>query len=785
MAVPVFPSQKRSTAEKTEQFYKDCIDAAIAMLDYEDDSGLRASMKEKRINNDLANNKLDPADVESVVNPWRVKGYDFPLEMRNYPLLKPKIDLLVGEEAKRRFDWRVVVRNSEAVSEKEKMIRDRYLALFQQFLTSKAVDENDVKKKVAEVDRWRKYEAKDIRERMASEVLTYQYDKLRMPYHFNMGMENALIHGEEIYSVNFIGNEVEFQRENPLTFTTLRSANTPFIEDSDIFISESYLPLGKVIDMYYDELTPTQIDQLEEAYKQGRQASLTITPNLVLPHNYHQLEYGEDIEIIDFGSMKSAFSGAFDESGNVRVVRVVWAGFRKIGRLKYKDEDEETQYLIVDENFEPNEELGQEVEWLWVKEYLQGVQLADDIKIAMRPVPRIGMSPTNPSKCMPPFVGSAYTIGDNTAMSMMSYGRPYQYIFNATMHRTEKLVITSHGSVAPLPLHLIPDKWELDDWLYYFSFLNFYVYDAFKEGNKGAAMGKLAGNMQQIGGDMRFDNAAQIQQNLVLLNTIKAQLDELTGITPQRMGQVEQRESVGGVERSVTQSSTITERWFYMHENTKLRAMELVLEATKVAWMNNKFKRQTVLSDMSSLILEFDGELLASAEYGIFTSNTTADQEIFAAIKNLVQPALQAKILKFSDIMGIFLTKSLSQVRRDIQEGEEEAMTAAQQQFQEEQKKFMAELEQRKYSEDKMIELKKYIAELQEETKRMAIAANGNAASNVTDELDHSKLELNRLIHQDDVAQKEKDRDLTERMHEDDIAVKREAINKRPAAKTT
>jgi hypothetical protein len=788
--ISLFPAQKKTTTQKNEKFYRDCTDACMSIVDFDDGSGFRASMLEKQINNDLANNILDQHDVDRVVNPWRVQGYDFPLEMRNYPLLKSKIDLLVGEERKRRFDWRIILRNADAINDKQQMIRDRYLQTFTEMLKAESVSEEDFKKKMQELNRWRLYEVQDMRERMATEVMTFQWDYQKMPSKFNMGYDNGLILGEEVYGVQFVEKEVVFERENPLTFHSLRSANSRKIGDSDIMVSDGYQPLGRVIDTYHEYLSDEQIDTLEGAYSTAGNAHFGTSTAFKIPENYYHEAYGQDIEIVSSSRDINAFGGAFDDQGNIRVTRCVWMSLRKMGKLKYSDpETGEEIYDLVDENYKPNKANGEEVDWFWGKEFLQSVKIGTDIYVELGPFPRIGTSIHNPSKCLAPFTGMCYTIGDNPAMSLMSYGRPYQYMFNATMHRTEKLVITSHGTVAPLPMHLIPDGWEIDDWLYYFSFLNFNVYDAFKEGNKGAAMGKLAGQMNVQPGNMNFDNSSQIQQNIMLLNMIKGHIDDLTGVSPQRQGQIEQRELVGNVERSVTQSSHITEGLFGIHEEAKLDAMELVLEATKYAWRNDKFTRQIVLSDMSSAILDFDGEQFNTAEYGIFFSNASKDQELFAALRGLAEAGLQSKMLKFTDIMEIYLANSSAQIRRKIGQSEEDAMQAQQQQLQAQQEQFAKQIEAQGISEDKALQLKRYIAELQEETKRMSVGGNDMDIEQEPDELAQEQMLLEKVKvnmedkhHTDEMGQKDKDRVSKEKMHAKDIEVKKIVANKpRPA----
>jgi hypothetical protein len=61
------------------------------------------------------------------------------------------------------------------------------------------------------------------------------------------------------------------------------------------------------------------------------------------------------------------------------------------------------------------------------------------------------------------------------------------------------------------------------------------------------------------------------------------EMSEVAGITKQREGQISNRETVGGVERSMLQSSHITEWLFVTHEDVKKRVLECFLETAKIA----------------------------------------------------------------------------------------------------------------------------------------------------------------------------------------------------------
>ena len=262
--------------------------------------------------------------------------------------------------------------------------------------------------------------------------------------------------------------------------------------------------------------------------------------------------------------------------------------------------------------------------------------------------------------------------------------KPYQYLYNVFMYRTELAFAKSKGKISVMDTSRVPEGWDMDKWMYYAEILGWAIEDPFKEGNKGAAQGKLAGAMNQNSKVLDLEMGSYIQQHVMMLEFIKRELGEIAGVTQQRQGQIDNRETVGGVERAVTQSSHITEKWFMMHDNTKLRVLQVLLETAKYAWRNKKSERlQYITDEMTSIITEIDGQLFNDAEYGIMISNSTNDAELIQAMKSLAQAGLQNDKLNFSALMDIYLSDSMSSMRRKIEQYEEDAEKAVQQAQQE------------------------------------------------------------------------------------------------------
>lgn len=686
---PHFPFQKRSTQSKGKNFVIECIEAAINSSYYHN-SEILQSKKEMAINYNLRADILDERDVEKAINPWGIKGATFPAKMQNYPIANPKIDLLIGEESKRRFDWRVTVVNPDAVSEKEDMLRDQMKKLVADALVAKEYDETELEKQLIKAQKFAKYEAQDLRERRATHYLQYLWKEQDLKIKFNRGFEDALVGGVEIYNIDIVGGEPVVRKCDPLSITVVRGGSSYLIEDADIIIEDTYQPIRWVIDNYYDYLTPAEIDKIERGYIGNRSTNDLINYQFGQPVQNPlviaaETEDGEveSYSMIDLDNYSSQNMAAYDDSGNVRVVKVTWASMRKVGEVSWYDEDNELRKKLVDENYVANEALGEKIEWFWINEWWEGSKIAEDIYVKYGPRPIQFRRMGNKSIGGSGYVGTIYNTNTSQSKSLMDRMKPYQYLYNIFMYRTELAFAKSKGKIATLDVSRVPDDWTMDKWMYYAEILGWAVEDPFKEGNKGAATGKISGMLNQNSKVLDLEMGNYIQQHIMMLEFIKQELGEIAGVTQQRQGMIDNRETVGGVERAVTQSSHITEKWFMLHDNTKLRVLETLLETAKYAWRNKSHEKLQYISDeMSSVITEVDGKIFNEADYGIMISNSTNDAELVSAMKQLAQAGLQNDKINFSGLMDIYLSESMSSMRRKIEQYEEEAIQRQEQQMQ-------------------------------------------------------------------------------------------------------
>ena len=764
-----FPYQKRSTSQKTKKFFKECIDAGAGISTWSEDNfgsrSVRASRKNKIINYNLLNNVIDPVEAKRATDPFDIRFENNPTDYRNYPLINPNLNLLVGEERKRTFRPQFVLTSHDAINEKLQKINEEFHNMAIELVTKGIQDEDLITQKIREFEHW-KLDYKDVRERMANQVIQYLYHSLNLKEEFSRGFEDLLAVAEEIYVIDIIGGEPRLRRGNPINFYTLRGGESYKFEDNEIIVEDGYLPPGECIDRYKDYLSESDIKKIEGGHQYHTGARkvmgkehITNEP-MVFNDMVESVGIGRLLELNQKGAMY--FGGNFDAEGNVRVVRVVWRGLRKVKILSYFDEDDHYIQDVVPEDYEVQEELGEKAEEKWITEWYEGTRIADDIYVKMQPVELQIRTPDNLSSANPGIVGTSFNINSFQARSMVDMTKEYQYLYNKIMNRTELAISKYLGKVGKINMSMKPDGWDVSKWLYYLYNMNLLFEDPFNEGQKGLAQGKLAGSMSQVGNQTEIGDADFIQRHIEILAFLERRVDEITGITPQRKGAIDNRETVGGVERAVMQSSHITEKWFSIHDDTRIRALSSLLEAAKIAWDNKSFVRSYVLDDQTEALLDFDSHLFGESSYGGYLTSDSDNDNILEQMRALAQPMLQNGAT-MTMVAEMYRTKNVGDLHRKIkkfeqelqeqaQQAQKEQMEAEQAIAQQEQEMKLMELELEAEQKELDRELDMFKAELDAQTKIQIAEINADKREGTdTGETDESE----KLRSQESIKKKE------------------------------
>ena len=480
----------------------------------------------------------------------------------------------------------------------------------------------------------------------------------------------------------------------------------------------------------------------------------------------------------------------YDLLGNIRVVRVYWKSIRRIKKVKsYDPETGEEIYTFYPETYVINKDMGEEEEILFINEAWEGTKIGEKIYVNMRPKVVQYNRLSNPSRCHFGIIGSIYNLNEGKPFSLVDMMKKYNYLYDAIHDRLNKFMAKNWGKIIRLDLAKIPKGWDVEKWMYYAKANGLAVEDSFREGNIGAATGKLAGAMNNASSgiiDAEFGNS--IQSQIDLLEFIKMEMSEVSGISRQREGQISNRETVGGVERATLQSSHITEYLFSRHDDVKRRVLECLLETAKIALKGRSKKFQYLLTDSSMRIMEIDGDEFADSDYGLLVDSGNGAQELHQKLDMLAQAALQNQTLSFSTIMKLYNSGSLAEKQRIVEADErktqERNAQAQQQQLQAQQQ----EIQMKQEAEMAKMELEDALNQRDNETKIIVaqIAASVKVNENDTDGIqepmsEEAREKLRESVRQFDAKLAlEKDRlEFDKDKARTDAELKRKQINKK------
>ena len=742
-----FPAQQLPFSQKGKKWRKQCVDFACDHT-FLVNGANRKSVLHKQINYNLLNGKINMNDIEVILNPTKLKNDLIPATIQHYPIINSKLNILKGEEAKRVFDYKVIVTDPNSISEASEKKKIELLQELQALIENTSSSEEEMNKKLEDLNQYYTYTWQDLKESRANIILNHYSKENNFALLFNEGFMDAMTVGEEMYLCDIVSGEPVLEKLNPVNVTICKSSYSKNIEDADMVIIEDYWSPGKIIDHFYNVLSPKDrkyIEDMQESSLTG-----TDTDSMANLHEKNGFIYVGDVQLTDKQVISTLFGdrdgfvahSAFDFDGNIRVIRVFWKSRRKIKKVtSYDPQTGEEIINFYPETYIADKTLGEKEETYWINEAWEGTKIGEDVYVNIRPRPIQYNRLSNPSRCHFGIIGSLYTTNDFMPYSMVDMMKPYNYLYDVIHDRLNRMIAKNYGKLVKLDLSLVPDGWEIDKWLYFARKDNIAVVNSFNEGKVGMATGKLAGGLNNASnGVIDLDEGNIIQQYVNLLEFAKMEMSEVVGITKQREGQISNRETVGGVERATLQSSHITEWLFTIHEDIKRRVLECFIETAKIAMKGRNKKFQYILPDYAQRIVDVDGDEFAEADYGIIVDASQQTQELSQKMDGMVQAALQNQMITFSTALKMFASCSLAEKMRMVENNERELQQRQQQQQQEQLQVQQQQLQMQAQTEQQKMQLENTLNERDNDTK-LTIAIMQTQQNQELPE-DHSKEEL-------------------------------------------
>lgn len=716
-----FPQQKLPLTKKDENWQHDCVDYIIGEGNITSGGGRRDTQHgEMQTYYNLYNSIFDEKDFKRITNPFKVDD-GFPATPQDFNIIRPKIDLLIGEETKRPLNFRVVRTSQEAVSElqdKEKEMLMSYMMAaiqskmgpeeqqqFQQQLQSGEIMPPEA------IAKYMDKEYKDVVENTAYHTLEYLKEKLSLHNEFIKGWKDGLISGTEVYYIGIQNGEPYAERVNPMDFDYDKSPDLEFIEDGSWCVRKMRLPVAEIYDRYNDKMSEKDLNKLNEM--------LSGTPIGDMPEKGPVDDFNHiTMHIYDKDGL------SFQNKHSINVWHACWKSFKKIFYVTVLDEAGEPYVTICDETYKP---VGTEVsiEPDWIVEVWEGYRAGSDLYFGIQPLEYQHVSIDNPNSQKLPYCGCVYSATNSRPRSLVSILKPLQYMYIVLWYRLELAIARDKGKVINMDITQIPKSMNItpDRWMHYLSSVGVNFINPYEEGWNipGREGGKPATFNQITSLDLTMSQV--ISEYIQLMDKIELLAGTISGITSQREGAISTSELVGNVERSVTQSSHITEPLFWVHNQCKRHVMTMLLNTAKGAWEGTGKQKLSYVFDNGERAFLDIAKKFYYEDMDVFVSDTSKDVENIQKLQQLIQPAMQngASLLEAAEILTNDNFNILKQKLKDMQTRQEQ-MQQQQQEAEAQQQQQLQQMQNEAKQQELMLEeakmdLERYKIDADNQTK--------------------------------------------------------------------
>ena len=677
-----FPPQKLPMSKKTKEWREKSVDGIIMRGSGYGYIGGDNRKSKMLVLYGLYNSEYDEKDLRYVTNPFNVED-GFPAKTQNINIVRPKIDLLIGEESKRPLRIKVLQTNDEAISQLQEKKKQLLLQYVEKIIGIRKDEEGNVLTP-EEIEKYLRDTYKTIAEEAALHSLNYLREKLSLDNEFLKAFKDLLISSEEIFYVGSYNGEPYAERVNPVYCDFDMDPDIEFIEDGEWFLRTMEMTPSAIYDRFYDMLDESQLDKILEYSDNGYKSA---QPGEVASSS---IIYKENIT-------NKLFSNSHQGSFTITVFHAVWKSYKKVGFVVIQDPSTgEMVREIVDETYKADN--GEQIEWDWIEEVWEGYRIGDDIYFGIEPLAYQVRSNDDPVSVKLPYYGTIYSRDNAEPKSLIAIMKPLQYMYIILWYRLELALARDKGKVVTMDITQIPKGLGVDvnQWMHYLSALGVNFVNPYDEGwdVPGREGGKAAQFNQITALDLTMSQV--IGEYINLMTKIEEMIGEISGVTKAREGAIGPYELANNVNRSVIQSAHITEGLFWAHNQVKKNVYSALLNVAKDLWGDSgKKKLHYIFGDTERIFLDLSDDFIYS-DIDVFVSDSVKEERDIEAIRQLLQPAMQngATLL---DAATLITADNMSEMKRKLKEIEDrhEQMIQAQQQAQQQMEQIQVSLKEK------------------------------------------------------------------------------------------
>ena len=703
------PSMVIAEKDKTQDWCRQVLNSVTGYMGAE--GGSYHSTRTKDIRNyQIYNGQLSQGDYSYITEQY---GLTYPARLVNYPIITPKIDLLVGEEIRRPLDMKVTTINKSAVIRKH----DHKVSLMMRELLSDF--HNEMKETMSfdilgegptpmpipeDIETYMKYNYREMIEETAQDGLEYVVNRYNLKDVFKEGFRDLLVTGKEFYKISVHNGDPHARRVDPRNIVYDDSFHSDYLDEASWVGEERWLSINEINDEYKGGLTTDDLLELDKMR------------NLYLGGDMDG--YNSSFEWVDVAHGREA---------RIRVVSCEWKSLRAI-KFKLSDNKYDPSRpfrKMVKDTYKKRK--GEKIETKWVDDIWEATLIGGKILTNARRRDNQVRSVDDPGRTPLSYVGCIKGNTTGSSSSLVDLLDNIQMLYNIVVYQIELAMARSGGKAVVYDVSQLPTNVGMDmqQVLYHLKTDGIIPINSKDEGNQMQSFNQF----QQID----FTLSQSVQQLINLKVMLEEMAGQISGVSRQREGAVGQYEYVGNVQRSVVQSATITESWFYSHGECKQRVMERLCNLMKVCWAGGK-KAGMILGDGAYKFLNVMPDI-ALQDFGIYVGDSGKDDSMKQVVQQLAQSALQAGTIDMLGVIKVLrsdtmteaekvLEQAMTEMQKQQQQASEQQMMAQQAAAEAEQAKFQAEAQLKQMDNEAKLQVAQISAESRLEVAKIQADAN-------------------------------------------------------------
>lgn len=572
-------------------------------------------------------------------------GEVLPAKWADYNKIAVKIDLLIGELAKRGYKINVRAYNKDAQSrrlnEKNRLLTEMQFqpiasGLEQEFGLPIQQAGGFVPQTTQELDIYMDKTYKEKSEIVMRGLLSWLKKHCKWDYQRLSAFRDLLIMGACFFRSEVLEGIPTLVRVDPRNIVFDPNVTDDYLSDASYWGEVQYMTLSEVTKRY--KITQKE---LEEAYKDYQNY-------LVNPTSYAKFQ-------TDFGFITtSANNRLFDNKGGqirIMVLKAYWQDVKVLSNKYSEDKYGATHIKRVDES-----EGGENVKKTPVQFWREGHLIGGKFLKEWGPVKNQDRSVDNLSTTTPPYLGLIPNFLNGAIVSKVHRLKPLQNLKNISWYNLQFEMARSGGKVFFYDVSQLPKGWDIHTAMKYAKIAGIAFIDSSTEG---------AGTYNQfksvdLGVSSAFSNYLEV------LSYVDREMDSISGVNEARQGLIQgSSQAVGVTNSAILQSSLSTEMYYNLFSGLFTLAANKQAGLAKLAWAS-KERFAPIIGDVGINFLEEDIELELN-DYNVFIEETApalADQQLFY---QLVMTGIQSRSISLAAGIKLLMEKDLDEAVQNLE----------------------------------------------------------------------------------------------------------------------